>query len=196
MKRVFDLFFSVIGLLILAPLFLVFIILVVLDGKGGPFFFQTRVGKNGHDFKLIKFRSMRPGSEKSGQLTIGSRDSRITRVGYFLRKFKLDELPQLINVLKGDMSFVGPRPEVRKYVELYTKDQLRVLSVKPGITDYASIKYFNESDELAASDNPERTYIEVVMPEKLRINLEYVENHSVSTDFKIIFKTIFKLFSK
>ncbi len=166
----------------------------MFTSRGGVFFAQKRVGKNNADFSLLKFRTMRTGSEKMGQLTIGSKDLRITKVGYFLRKFKLDELPQLINVLKGDMSLVGPRPEVRKYVELYTPEQMKVLLVRPGITDYASLKYFDENELLAKSDNPEKTYIEKIMPEKLSINLKYIEKVSLAEDIRIIFKTIGRIF--
>ena len=189
-KRLFDILFSFFALWIFAPFFLIICILVLFSGEGGIFFFQSRVGKDNQDFRLFKFRTMAPGSEKQGQLTVGARDSRITKVGYYLRKFKLDEVPQLINVLLGDMSVVGPRPEVRKYVNLYTPEQMRVLSVQPGITDYASLKYFNENELMGKSINPEKTYIEEIMPEKLRINLEYVEHHSLSTDLQIIAKTI------
>lgn len=139
---------------------------------------------------------MKTGSEKKGQLTVGSRDSRITGIGYFLRKLKLDELPQLINVLIGDMSLVGPRPEVRRYVDLYSNEQKKVLGVRPGITDYASLKYFEESDLLAKSADPEKTYIEIIMPEKLRINLEYIEKASLGEDIRIIFKTIGRIFRR
>jgi lipopolysaccharide/colanic/teichoic acid biosynthesis glycosyltransferase len=137
---------------------------------------------------------MSVGSDKKGLLTVGARDTRITRTGYFLRKYKLDELPQLINVFIGNMSLVGPRPEVRKYVDLYTAEQLKVLSVKPGITDVASYTYFSESELLSQSDNPEKTYIEVVMPDKLKINLDYIRERTILTDFGIIFKTIYRIF--
>ncbi len=165
----------------------------MLDSKGGVFYIQIRVGKNGNDFKLYKFRSMRIGSDKNGLLTVGGRDSRITKSGFFIRKYKLDELPQLINVFFGDMSFVGPRPEVRKYVDLYNSNQLKVLSVKPGITDYASIQYSNENELLGKSDNPEKTYIEEIMPDKLNLNLLYIKENNITTDIKIIFKTIKKI---
>lgn len=137
---------------------------------------------------------MRPDSDKKGLLTVGSKDNRVTKVGYFIRKYKIDELPQLINVLVGDMSFVGPRPEVPKYVEMYNEEQRKVLSVRPGITDYASIEYRNENDILAKSDNPEQTYIDEVMPAKLKLNLQYISDMSLITDLKIIFRTIFKIF--
>jgi lipopolysaccharide/colanic/teichoic acid biosynthesis glycosyltransferase len=157
------------------------------------FYFQIRVGKNGKDFKLFKFRTMHLDADKKGLLTVGGRDPRVTTIGYYLRKYKLDELPQLFNVLFGTMSLVGPRPEVRKYVDLYTKDQQLVLSVKPGITDFASLEYINENDLLAKSDNPEKTYINEIMPTKLALNAKYIQQQSVLVDFKIIVNTIFKI---
>jgi lipopolysaccharide/colanic/teichoic acid biosynthesis glycosyltransferase len=195
-KRCFDILFSLSGLILLSPVFILLSIIILLDSKGGIFYKQFRVGKNGVDFKLYKFRSMRIGSDVKGLLTIGGRDSRITKSGYFIRKYKLDELPQLINVFIGDMSLVGPRPEVRKYVELYNKEQLKVLTIKPGITDYASIQYSNENDILSQSQDPEKTYIDVVMPDKLKLNLRYINEIGVITDLKIIFKTIKKIFFK
>lgn len=155
---------------------------------------QKRVGKNGKDFSLLKFRTMRPDSDKKGLLTVGMRDSRITRTGYFLRKYKLDELPQLFNVLTGDMSLVGPRPEVRKYVDMYNEEQKKVLSVQPGITDYASIEYVNENEVLARSSNPEQTYINEIMPHKLELNLKYIREKGMATDLKIIIRTIGRIF--
>lgn len=193
MKRIADILFSLLGLLVLLPFFVVIAIVIALDSKGGVFFLQTRVGKNNIDFKLFKFRTMRVDAESKGQLTIGGRDNRITKAGYFLRKYKLDELPQLLNVLLGDMSLVGPRPEVRKYVDMYTAEQLQVLSVKPGITDYASIKYADESELLAKAENPEQFYIQTVMPDKLAINLQYIKNRSFGADIAILFKTIGKI---
>ena len=193
-KRIFDIFFSFFGLFILLPFFILIGLIIVIDSKGGIFYQQIRVGKNNKEFGLYKFRTMKPDSDKKGLLTVGGRDPRITSIGYYLRKYKLDELPQLINVFIGDMSLVGPRPEVRKYVDMYSKEQQRVLLVKPGITDYASIEYFNENELLGKSDNPEQTYINEVMPAKLKINLKYIEEYSVLTDFKIIFKTIGKIF--
>jgi len=166
---------------------------VGLGSKGGVFYIQQRVGKNGRDFSLYKFRTMHTGADKKGLLTVGARDSRITGIGYFLRKNKLDELPQLFNVLFGSMSLVGPRPEVRKYVEMYNEEQKRVLSVKPGITDYASIEYVNENEVLAKSSNPEQTYISEIMPHKLQLNLKYIREKSFATDLKIIFRTIGKI---
>ena len=191
MKRLFDVVCSFFGLLVLSPLFVFLSLWVGLGSKGGVFYKQKRVGRFNKDFTLYKFRSMRVGSDKKGLLTIGGKDSRVTKAGFFIRKYKLDELPQLLNVLKGDMSFVGPRPEVRKYVDMYTERQLKVLDVRPGITDLASIKYRNENDLLAAADNPEKYYIDVVMQDKLALNLQYIETRSFFGDIKLIFRTIF-----
>ena len=193
MKRIFDIVLSAMGLLVLLPFFIVLAILIVLDSKGGVFYKQLRVGKNNTDFYLYKFRSMRTDADKQGLLTVGGRDPRITKIGYFIRKYKLDELSQLINVLKGDMSLVGPRPEVRKYVDMYSPEQLQVLSVKPGITDPASIAYFDENELLAKSPHPEETYINEVMPAKLKINLAYINNRNFVADLKIILKTLAKI---
>jgi lipopolysaccharide/colanic/teichoic acid biosynthesis glycosyltransferase len=165
-------------------------VLISIDSKGGVFYKQVRIGKNFSPFKLYKFRSMTTDADKKGLLTVGNKDSRITSIGYYLRKYKLDELPQLINVLLGDMSFVGPRPEVEKYVKLYNQEQLKVLNVKPGITDWASIKYVNENEILAKSTQPEITYIEEIMPAKLKLNLEYVNHNNIFMDVKIILLTI------
>lgn len=191
MKRLFDVVCSFFGLLVLSPLFVFLSLWVGLGSKGGVFYKQKRVGRFNKDFTLYKFRSMRVGADKKGLLTIGGKDSRVTKAGFFIRKYKLDELPQLLNVLKGDMSFVGPRPEVRKYVDMYTERQLKVLDVRPGITDLASIKYRNENDLLATADNPEKYYIDVVMQDKLALNLEYIETRSFFGDIKLIFRTIF-----
>jgi len=193
LKRLFDIFFSLIGLVILLPFFIIIGLIIIFDSKGGIFYKQVRVGKNGKDFGLYKFRSMKTDADKKGLLTVGGRDSRITNVGYSIRKYKLDELPQLINVFIGDMSLVGPRPEVRKYVDLYNLEQQQVLLVKPGITDYASIEYFNE--KLGKSENPEKTYIDEIMPAKLKLNLKYINEYTTFTDIKIIFKTLLKIIS-
>ncbi len=193
-KRVFDIILSALGLILLSPLFLVLAIAIATDSPGGIFYRQTRVGKNGHPFRIFKFRSMRSGSDKKGQLTVGSTDQRITRTGRFIRKHKLDEFPQLINVLKGDMSLVGPRPEVPKYVAMYNDEQKKVLSVRPGITDYASIEYANENDLLSSSSNPEKTYIDEVMPAKLALNKKYISEAGLGTDIKLIFRTLGKVF--
>lgn len=191
MKRLFDITASFFGILILSPLFIFISLWVGLSSKGGVFYKQIRVGRNNKDFKLYKFRSMRVNSDKQGLLTVGSKDSRITKAGYFIRKYKIDELPQLFNVLKGDMSFVGPRPEVRRYVDLYSEEQMKVLSVRPGITDPASIKYRNENDILSSASNPEEYYIQHIMPDKLKINIDYINKRTFIKDIKIIFQTIF-----
>jgi lipopolysaccharide/colanic/teichoic acid biosynthesis glycosyltransferase len=193
-KRIFDIVFSLLGLICIAPVLLILSFLIIFDSKGGIFYMQTRIGKNLQPFKLYKFRTMQSGSDKKGLLTVGKRDNRITKVGYYLRKYKLDELPQLINVLIGNMSFVGPRPEVEKYVKLYNENQLQVFKVKPGITDWASIKYVNENEILAKSDQPEKTYIDEVMPAKLKLNLDYVNHNNLLTDIKIILLTIKAIF--
>lgn len=193
MTRFFDIFLSLIGLVLLSPILLLLAFWILFDSNGGVFFRQTRVGKHGKHFQLLKLRSMRIDAEKAGQLTVGSRDPRITNSGLFIRKYKLDELPQLINVLKGEMSLVGPRPEVPKYVAMYSEEQRRVLNVKPGITDAASLAYFHENELLAASENPEQTYIEEVMPAKLELNLAYINQPSTSAYFSVVFKTILKI---
>lgn len=190
MKRLFDIVCSFFGLVILSPLFIFLSLWVGLSSRGGVFYKQQRVGLNGRDFTLYKFRSMVTGSDKKGLLTVGGKDSRITKAGYFIRKYKLDELPQLFNVFKGDMSFVGPRPEVRKYVDMYSEEQRRVLSVRPGITDIASMKYRNENDLLAKAENPEQYYIDVIMPDKLALNLNYIDTRNFFRDIKLIFRTI------
>ncbi len=192
-KRLFDIFFSFIGLLLLTPLFFIVSLWILMDSKGGIFFSQIRIGKNKREFALLKFRTMRADAESKGQLTVGSRDPRITNSGYFLRKYKVDELPQLMNVLMGDMSLVGPRPEVKKYVDMYTEIEQKILSIKPGITDYASIEYSNENDLLASSANPEELYIKEIMPAKLKLNAIYLEKMGMLTDVKIIWMTLKKI---
>ena len=192
-KRLFDIFSSLLGLVILFPFLIAISVLIFVNSRGGVFYRQIRVGKNGKDFKLWKFRTMQPDSDKNGLLTVGGRDTRITSLGYYLRKYKLDELPQLMNVFVGEMSVVGPRPEVRKYVDLYTSEQLHVLDVQPGITDYASIEYANENDLLAESSDPENKYIQQVMPAKLKLNMKYIAEKSLGTDLKIIFRTLGKI---
>lgn len=195
MIRFFDIIFSALGLIVLLPIFAAICLKIKIGSKGGCFFIQERIGKDGKPFGLYKFRTMRIGADSEGLLTVGEHDARITRVGYFLRKTKMDELPQLWNVLKGDMSLVGPRPEVRKYVELYTEEQRKVLRVRPGITDYASIEYANENELLSKAEDPNRTYIEEVMPDKIKLNMRYLEHYTVSEYFKIIFLTFKSLVS-
>lgn len=190
LKRCFDIAVSAVGLLCLSPIFLFIAIWIVLDSSGGVFYKQKRVGLGNRDFELYKFRSMRPKADQQGLITIGGRDPRVTRSGYYIRKFKLDELPQLINVLKGDMSIVGPRPEVRKYVDMYTPEQMQVLTVRPGITDLASIKYRNENEILESVQDPEAYYIKTIMPDKLAINLQYVHQQGFISDMGIIGKTL------
>ena len=189
MIRLFDILFSSLGLILLSPLFVMLYILIRIESKGGAFYVQERIGKDGKPFGLYKFRSMRTGADSEGLLTIGEHDNRLTRIGYFLRKTKIDELPQLLNVVKGDMSLVGPRPEVRKYVDLYTEQQRKVLSVRPGITDYASIEYVNENELLSKTADPDRVYIEEVMPDKIKLNMKYLEHYTLREYFKIIFLT-------
>jgi len=193
MTRVLDILFSLFGLILLLPVFLVIAVIIVIDSRGGVFFRQQRVGRYGKDFGLFKFRTMRTGAAKQGDLTVGARDSRITKAGYFLRKYKLDELPQLINVLLGQMSLVGPRPEIRKYVDLYTDDQRKVLSVRPGVTDYASIEYSNENEILGRSADPEQTYIRDVMPAKILLNMRYINSPTVGNYLKVIGMTFKKV---
>lgn len=193
MKRLFDIVMSFIGLILLSPIFLVIAIWIKLDSKGPVFYKQNRVGKDGKDFKIFKFRSMRQGSDKQGLITVGGRDPRVTNSGYYIRKYKLDEFPQLINVFLGDMSIVGPRPEVRKYVDLYTEEQLKVLSVRPGITDIASIKYRNENDLLEKAEDADKMYIEIIMPDKLKYNLEYINKKSFIYDIRLIFETLLRI---
>ena len=194
MIRFFDIVLSVLGLILCLPLFIVVAIGISLDSRGGVFYSQLRVGRNDMDFRLLKFRSMHTDSDKKIGLTIGSRDSRITRVGYYLRRLKLDELPQLFNVLKGEMSLVGPRPEIRKYVDLYSDEQRRVLKVKPGITDYASLEYINENEILGKSSHPEKDYIESIMPAKITLNMKFINNPSLSNYFRVLLLTINKIF--
>jgi len=194
MIRFFDIFLSIIGLVLLSPVFILICIWVKLDSKGAVFYKQIRVGRNNVDFELIKFRTMQKNSEQKGLLTIGERDFRITKSGFYIRKYKIDELPQLINVLKGEMSIVGPRPEVRKYVNYYTDEQKKILFVKPGITDVASIKYSNENEILKKHNDPEKAYIEIIMLDKIQLNMKYISNYSISNYFKIIFLTIKCLF--
>lgn len=193
MIRFFDFIFSLLGIILLSPVFLILYLAIRLESKGGGLYKQLRVGLDGRDFFVYKFRSMRIGADKQGLITVGGRDPRITNIGYFIRKYKLDELPQLFNVLKGDMSLVGPRPEVRKYVDLYTDEQRKVLSVRPGITDYASIEYVDENTILGQADDADKAYIEQILPDKIRYNMKYINHRSVKEYFKIIFLTIWSI---
>jgi lipopolysaccharide/colanic/teichoic acid biosynthesis glycosyltransferase len=193
MIRSLDLFFSLLGLILLSPFFIFMALAIKLSSHGPVLYKQSRVGLNGADFNVFKFRTMRANSDMLGLLTVGGRDPRITSFGYFLRKYKLDELPQLINVLIGDMSLVGPRPEVKKYVDLYTVEQKRVLTIRPGITDWASINYRDENEILGQSTDPEKDYIEEVMPDKLRYNMIYINKYGVLEYLKIIFITLWRI---
>ncbi len=189
-RRILDILGSVVGLVLLSPLFVCIALWIVVDSRGGIFYRQVRVGKDNKDFRLYKFRSMRVGADKGSLITIGGRDARVTNSGYFIRKYKIDELPQLINVLFGDMSLVGPRPEVRCYVDMYTEDQTKVLSVRPGITDYASIEYMDENELLEKSEDPNRTYVEEIMPSKIALNMRYIDNGGLGEYIKIILLTL------
>lgn len=193
MIRFCDIIFSLVGLLILSPLFLIVALWIIIDDPGPVFYRQQRVGKGGKDFYLLKFRSMRMGADKMSLITIGERDPRVTRAGFYIRKYKLDELPQLWNVLVGDMSLVGPRPEVRKYVDTYTPEQWLALSVRPGITDYASIEYIDENRLLAQSANPDKIYIEEIIPAKIALNMRYINHQTLGEYFKIIFLTFYRI---
>lgn len=193
MKRLFDLVVSALLLALIFPFGLFIAFAILIDSKGGAFFRQIRVGKNGSEFRLLKFRTMRQLADQDGQLTVGDRDPRITSTGWFLRKSKLDELPQLINILKGEMSWVGPRPEVPKYVALYNSDQRKVLSVKPGLTDYASLEYIEESELLATAKDPEAVYINEILPNKLELQLKYINTMGFWTDIRLIWQTFTKI---
>ena len=193
MIRFFDILLSGIGLILLSPVFLAIYIVIRSSSRGPGFYSQKRIGKNGMPFRLYKFRTMRRGSDRGRLITVGGKDTRVTKAGYYIRKYKLDELPQLWNVFIGEMSLVGPRPEVEKYVRLYTPSQRVVLSVSPGITDYASIEFSNENELLGKSDNPERMYVEEIMPKKIQYNLRYINNRTLKEYFKIIFLTVAKI---
>jgi lipopolysaccharide/colanic/teichoic acid biosynthesis glycosyltransferase len=193
MIRILDSLFSFLGLILLSPFFLLIALVIKLSSSGPVFYMQSRIGLNGSEFKVFKFRTMRLGADKLGLITVGGRDPRVTPIGYYLRKFKLDELPQLINVLIGDMSLVGPRPEVKKYVDLYTEEEKRVLTIRPGITDWASINYRDENVILGKSSNPEKDYIEKVMPDKLKYNMIYINKYGVMEYLKIIFITLWRI---
>jgi lipopolysaccharide/colanic/teichoic acid biosynthesis glycosyltransferase len=192
-KRIFDITLSLILLSIFFPFGLLISAWILIESSGGVFYRQLRIGQKGIPFKMFKFRSMRQNSDKLGQLTVGMRDPRITRSGYFIRKYKLDEFPQFINVLKGDMSIVGPRPEVQEFVDLYTNEQRKILNVKPGITDYASLEYFKENELLGLSDDPRKTYIEEIMPAKIQLNMKYIQHPGLLNDIKIMWRTFLKI---
>lgn len=194
MIRILDVFFSGIGLILLSPVLLTIAILIKLGSKGPVIYKQLRVGVNGVEFRLWKFRSMHVDADQLGHLTVGKKDPRITNIGYILRKYKLDELPQLYNVLIGQMSLVGPRPEVRKYTAYYTDEQKKILLIRPGITDWASILYQNENEILGKSSDPEKDYINLVLPDKIKLNQIYLNKYSVNEYFKIILHTIFNIF--
>lgn len=193
MKRIFDIVASGFGLLVMSPVFLILAIWIKLDSKGPVFYRQVRVGRKNRDFRIFKFRSMRVGADKMGLITVGGHDPRVTRSGYFIRKYKLDEFPQLINVFIGDMSLVGPRPEVRKYVDLYTSEQMQVLDVRPGVTSLAYIRYRNENELLEKVEDSDQYYINVVMQDKLAIDLEYIRNVSFGYDIRLVFQTFWEI---
>jgi lipopolysaccharide/colanic/teichoic acid biosynthesis glycosyltransferase len=191
MIRFFDFVFSFVTIITFFPIGLILSIIIKIESKGGVFYKQIRVGRNGKDFKIWKFRTMYVDSDKKGLLTVGAKDTRITRIGYFLRKYKIDEFPQFINVLIGEMSIVGPRPEVRKYVNLYNNEQIKILSVRPGITDSASIKYKNEASILSKQSNPEEYYINTILPEKINLSIENINNISLVKYFSVMYRTVF-----
>jgi lipopolysaccharide/colanic/teichoic acid biosynthesis glycosyltransferase len=193
LKRLFDILFSVTILLIFLPVGIIISICILVESRGGIFYRQTRVGRFGKDFRIFKFRTMKPNADKLGKLTVGMRDPRITRLGVFIRKYKLDEFPQFLNVIYGEMSIVGPRPEVREYVDLYTTEQQKILTVKPGITDYASIEYFDENKILGNAVDPKETYIHEIMPAKLALNQKYIQNPTISHDLNIMWLTFRKV---
>jgi lipopolysaccharide/colanic/teichoic acid biosynthesis glycosyltransferase len=196
LKRVFDIIVSLLILVLFLPFGIIISIWILIESKGGVFYRQERIGKNGIPFKIFKFRSMRKDADKQGKLTVGMRDPRITNSGYFIRKYKLDEFPQFINVLIGEMSIVGPRPEVKEYTDLYNDEQRKILSVKPGITDYASLEYFKENELLGKSEDPQKTYINEIMPAKIQLNLKYIENPGIIQDLKIMWRTFLKIVAR
>ena len=193
MIRFFDIVLSGFGLVCLSPFLLIIYICIRCESKGGGFYAQERIGKDGVPFKLYKFRSMRVGADRGSLITIGDRDPRVTNVGHFLRSYKFDELPQLWNVLKGDMSIVGPRPEVEKYTRLYTDEQRKVLSVRPDVTDWASIKYIDENTILGEAEDPDKAYVEQIMPDKIKYNMKWIQKQTVYEYFRIILHTFFRI---
>ena len=196
MKRLFDILVSLIILIFFLPIGIIISIMILFGSKGGIFYRQERVGLHGKPFYLFKFRTMKPDSDKAGKLTVGMRDPRITSIGYFIRKYKIDEFPQFLNVISGKMSIVGPRPEVQEYVDLYSDEQRQILAVKPGITDYASLEYFDESRLLGESKNPRETYINEIMPAKIKLNQKYLDNPTVVHDIQIMWKTFLRMIGK
>jgi lipopolysaccharide/colanic/teichoic acid biosynthesis glycosyltransferase len=195
-KRIFDFFFSFFILIILSPVLLFVSMMIIISDGSNPFFIQERVGKKGNIFRLIKFRTMKKADGINGlPITVGTRDPRITKIGYVLRKHKIDEYPQLLNILMGQMSFVGPRPEVKKYVEMYSEEQRKILNVRPGLTSYASLIYFDENRMLSEEEDPEKVYIEKIMPGKIELDLKYIDEMSFSTDLKILCLTGRKIIS-
>ena len=196
LKRIFDIIFSSLGLILLSPLHILIAILIKLDSKGPVQYVQDRVGQFNSNFKIYKYRTMYVESDKLGLLTLGEEDARVTKIGFYLRKYKIDELPQLMNVLIGNMSFVGPRPEIRKYVNYYSKEDMQILKIKPGVTGYASIKYINETEILEQSSDPEKVYIEEIMPDKIKLNKAYINKNTIIIDFIIIIKTLSKMVSR
>ena len=192
MKRIFDIITSFIILSIFLPFGIIISLVILFSSKGGVFYIQERIGKNQVPFGLFKFRTMNLNSDKQGLLTVG-KDQRITKVGSFLRKYKLDEFPQFLNVLFGQMSIVGPRPEVKQYVDLYTKGQLEILKVRPGITDLASLEYFEENDILGKAEDPQKAYVNEIMPAKIELNKKYLKNPTIGNDIKIMWKTARKI---
>lgn len=195
-KRLFDVILSLIGIILIFPVCLIISIFIKLDSKGPVLFIQSRVGKNNSDFNIYKFRTMKVESNKKGLLTLGNNDARVTKIGYFLRRYKIDEFPQLINIFKGDMSFVGPRPELRYYVNFYNEDDLKILQVRPGITGLASLKYRNEVELLKAAKNPEEYFVKTIIPDKLKYNKEYIKRQSFFFDLKLIGLTIIRVITK
>lgn len=196
LKRLFDVVLSLIGLITILPILLIIAIIIKLDSKGPVLFIQGRVGKNNKDFNIYKFRTMRVESNKKGLLTLGNNDARVTKIGYFLRRYKIDELPQLINIIKGDMSFVGPRPELRYYVKFYNDDDMKIFQVRPGITGLASLKYRNEVELLKAAKNPEEFFIKTIIPDKLKYNKDYIKRQNFFFDLKLIGLTLIKVVTK
>ncbi|OFZ65268.1 MAG: glycosyl transferase [Bacteroidetes bacterium RIFCSPHIGHO2_02_FULL_44_7] len=195
MKRLFDILFSSVILAVFLPFGLLISIWILVESRGGVFYVQQRVGRHGLPFGLFKFRTMRRNADQEGRLTVGMRDPRITRSGIFLRKFKLDEFPQFLNVIYGEMSIVGPRPEVEEYVRLYSDEQREILNVRPGITDIASLEYFRENELLGQAEDPQKVYIEEIMPAKIELNKKYLERPTIGHDMAIMWKTLLKILS-